>query len=320
MRNEGLIDSIVELLKALNIDIDRSRFVNDNVMIQCPFAHISGHRNGIDKKPSFGLKIVKNGLVFNCFTCYRKGRSFLQLVDLLIKEGIVSNKVDAYKLQNSIKVKFQDFYENKQSVENVVESNINLSVYNKLTKEFFDYNKSRGIDRVVVSILRLKYDAINKEIIFPCYNYSDKLLGFVKRGINGGYRNNIDTGQSLYLEWLIEKNTIGIVVEGMYDAARVYQLLYQLDLLDKYSVVGLYGAKVSKGQISLLGEYFDRLILMGDNDIAGIRMEKTIYYGIRKKVPLIKKAVYECKDPAGIKTAKKLNHYLKSAKLYSFIS
>jgi hypothetical protein len=59
---------------------------------------------------------------------------------------------------------------------------------------------------------------------------------------------------------------------------------------------------------------------MGDNDQAGIDMEKRIYTRLSKQVPLIWRARYDYQDPAKIPTAKTLAHVLEGATLYKSIA
>ena len=298
-----LRDRVIDFLEKIGIDVKLRRFTTDNVQIQCPFAIIpnSGHEHAIDRKPSFGLQITATGFRYNCFTCHRKGRSLVQFVDALVKEGVIESNISAYELQNSVKIEFPDYYE--QHYDNVKDDTDKFKIIpgeqhfsNVAVNELFC---KRKLERKTISEMGLLYDGKLWRIIFPCYNKKKIIIGYVAQFINGRlpkYKNFIDSGELLYLEWLI-KGKIGIIVEGMYDAIKVYQHLRNLDMLKKYSVVGTFGSEISSTQIDLFVRYFKVLILMGDNDYGGKRMEKSIYYMCRKKLPLIYKAEYPHKDP-----------------------
>src|SRR5690606_16370679 len=100
-----------------------------------------------------------------------------------------------------------------------------------------------------------------------------------------------------------KRNTIGIITEGMYDVLRTYYYLKELNLLDKYSVVGTFGAEVSVPQFRKIKEYFDRIILYGDNDSAGVGMERDIYKAVRRSIPIILKFNYKGHDAGKVKLA-----------------
>src|SRR5690606_37718317 len=79
--------------------------------------------------------------------------------------------------------------------------------------------------------------------------------------------------------------------------------LKELNLLDKYSVVGTFGAEVSVPQFRKIKEYFDRIILYGDNDSAGVGMERDIYKAVRRSIPIILKFNYKGHDAGKVKLA-----------------
>ncbi len=302
--NDQIRDATINYLGSIGIDVAYQRFTNDNIMLRCPFAKVGGHTHTIDSNPSFGIKVTRNGFTFNCFTCGRKGRSLIALVNMMNAEGVSDVNVQSvYDLQNSLQVQFPKWDETfilnpREEVKHDA-----LKNFKKKSLPMFKYNLKRGIRRSIGETFELHYDFENSKIIFPVFNYDNKLVGTVEHSIIGElpkYKNSdFDSGSYLYPEWLI-KGGIGIVVEGMYDTIKVYQHLKDWDMLRDYSVVNTFGSKVSAKQKRKLVKYFDRLILMGDNDMAGIKMERDIYDSIRKKLPLIFKANYRGSDPAEI--------------------
>jgi len=272
-----LRQAVIDMLENVGIDVTYQKFSNNNIMIRCPFAHISGHQSGFDGNPSFGIKITNNGFLFNCFTCDRRGRSLVALVKQLNEENVSSAKTDdAYKIQNSINIKFPDYYAKYEDNPRKVKLT-NLRNYSNDDLQFLEYNKDRGIGKDIINIFRLRFDKKNQQVIMPVFNSKDKLIGTVKHYINGQlpkYSNDFDTGHYLYGEWFLRKRT-GIIVEGMYDAIKVYKYLKELNWFNKYSVVGTFGANITNSQVNRMIKYFNTLILMGDHDDAGYKMNKS---------------------------------------------
>lgn len=311
--NRQLKTAIILMLEQLGLDVEVVRETNGNLQIRCPFANCAGslHTDGIDNNPSFGIKLNGGRFQFNCFTCSdKKGNSLIEFIQLLIEHGVVKDKGNAFSLQNAIKIKFPKYYE-KIVPEEKESAELDLSVYEEWDSEFYSYNGSRGLEKDTIEECELLYDMINKRVIFPVKNRRKENVGFVSHSIEGRkpkYSNECDTGKYLYLEWLI-KGKIGIICEGIYDALLTYQHIRNLGLLDKYSIVGMFGAEITTMQIKKLAFNFDRLVLMGDNDEAGIKMEQTIWKRLHKKIPLIMKVRYKGKDPGEIKSQEKFKNY-----------
>lgn len=315
--DELLRDRMVGFLEGIGLDVTYQRFSTDNLMLRCPFAKVGGHSNEIDKNPSFGIQITTAGIRYNCFTCHRKGRSLIQLVEELQEANLIDTGMSPYELQNSIKIEFPGFYD-EVDMNTKKQKAISLADYSTNHPEFLTYNvKKRRIDKNLIEIFRLRYDVKTERVIFPCYNKENGLIGLVKHYINGKlpkYKNDFNAGNSLYGEWLIHGKVI-IVVEGMYDVITIYKHLRDLKLLGTFSVVGMYGAEVTFEQCNMLVKHANAVILMGDNDFAGITMERDIYRMTNKKLPLVYRARYEGHDPDKL-TKEKFNDALNNRVLF----
>ena len=302
--NIALRERIIQILEKAGIDVTYKKFTTDNIMIRCPFAKVGGHTKEFDSNPSLGLKISDKGFLFNCLACHRRGRSFVEFIEMLKEYELIDNKVDAYTLQNSISIKFPAFGEN-YVLNPIDKTQLALPPIDNRTDAFWKYNcEQRGLNKLIVDRADLRYDKFMKQIIFPCYDYSGTLQGMVAHYINKKlpkYSNKyFDKGQYLYLEWLARKNTIGIITEGMYDTLVTFQHIKALRVNDKYSVVGTFGNEVSQEQMRKMAKLFNALFMYGDNDVAGIQMENTIYENIGGKIPMICRLDYIGKDPAEV--------------------
>ncbi len=337
MKNNSdiLTTRVVEFLESIGIDVSFKRFTNDNVQIRCPFAtlgtEISGHQHLVDSNPSLGIKITTDGFMWNCFTCHRKGRSFISFVNALQKYNLVKDSVDAYAIQNSVKVSFPDYYEqwiDNPSDEKIIDLSKFVSAYqSKAVREYHDkIRKAKGSSNYNHEVFQdcdVLYSREMHQIIFPQYDcdIKDIPVGYVEHYINGRkpkYNNNFDTGSYLFLEWMA-KGKIGIIIEGMYDTIKVYQHLKSLDMLKTHSAVGMFGSEVSSIQINKIVRLFHTIIIMGDNDDAGIGMEKRIYFGVRRKMPLIFRLRYNGKDPDQV-TLKQFERIIKSPTTFRTIA
>lgn len=308
---DSLNEKVIYLLDNLGVDVNNIRFTNDNIMIGCPFAAIGGHTNSIDRKPSFGLKVTDSGFYYNCFTCGVRGRGLVHLVEELNSYGLINGGIDeAYKLQSSLRLNFPeyefDFNNSDDSGYDLYEGDDGFSDY------FWEYNKKRGLNTTSISQLELKWDSKKESIIFPVFNFAKEEVGYVQHIPGKGYYNSkFDRDRTVYLEWLIKGKT-GILVEGMYDAAITYQHLRLNNLLDKYSVVAMFGSKVTLKQCALVEKHFDRVIIYSDNDLAGIKMDNDVYRILSKRMPLIFKLHYEGSDPGIIKNSKMFKKLLSN--------
>lgn len=303
------------IIDALGIDRERSFISGENVMVRCPFAAVEGHKNKVDTKPSFGLKLTREGFKANCFTCAKKADSLRGLVSLMRKYGLLPPSINVYIILNSIKVSFPGYYKRLKSIEEV--ENPKRKGGLDFTNKFWDYQKMRKIPETIIDKFMIRYSKIDATLIFPLYDYSGDYRGYVEKQLRDyptKYVNHAKVKNVLYGESLVKTDKI-IVVEGMYDVLRVYLFLMIMKKLGEYSVVGTIGANVSEGQVEkliFLGKVF---LLMGDNDFAGKKAMGVIHRGLRKKAPLIFRIPYGKKDPAKL-GLKEFGEALSKAVIY----
>lgn len=53
--------------------ISNTKDTGDSIMISCPFSRWT-HKNGSDRKPSFGIRYGNDISIYNCFSCGESGR------------------------------------------------------------------------------------------------------------------------------------------------------------------------------------------------------------------------------------------------------
>lgn len=304
--NEELTDAVIQFLESYGIDCGYKKFTNYNVQLRCPFAaYTLMHRDGVDRNPSFGLKVSNQGFMYNCFTCGKKGRSLISFIEELQKYNIIESTMDAYKLQNAIHPVFHEYGKGTyRDNKKIIVSKIPGEACSN-DRSYIKYNRDRGVKVSTLEHLSVRYIKRNAKIIFPVYNWKKQLNGYVEHKINNHYpkySNEVNKSENLYLEWLIRRNIVscGIIVEGIYDAIVTYQHLYDSGLLNTYNVVAMLGSKISYKQVDLVSSFFRRIILYADNDEAGIMMEEKFYNLGKGKIPVIYKMYYQGGDPADV--------------------
>lgn len=316
------INELINFLRDIGLDVERIRISNGNIQMSCPFASVNKlHKNGTDFNPSFGIKIDREkGFVYNCFTCGIKGHSLFQFIQELNNYNLINVDLNnVIKLQNKFLL---DILNNKQF--NVKNNNTYYNLIGNFDYDisFIDYNIERGVRIDIIKKLGIRYQKSSKKIIFPIYTIDNKYKGYIEKSLVNNfniskYINRINDSNFLYLEQFIN-STVGIVVEGVYDAIVTYQHLFDLKLLNEYSVVATLGANVSSKRLDRLVDFFDFIIIYSDNDIAGYNMSKIINNKLSDKVLMINKIIYNEKDPAEV-SLEKFNKYIKNIRPYKLI-
>lgn len=313
------MDSIVDLIKFVrDCGLDTSGYVErgGNLILRCPMAKAGKHRHTVDRKPSLALKVSEKGFQYNCFACGFRGSSLFRFIDTLKEEKLLGENADDMMLKHAISVKFPDFYKEEQTKNAQYMEYGVLSKFSRSSFVFDKYNmKKRGLSRRTIRKARLCYDAKRRTIIMPSYSFTNELLGWVEHPIGKKYYNNFDTRQSLYLEWLSDAPS-AILVEGMYDALKIYQHLDDLDLLDKFAVLGMYGTEVATEQVNRIVENYNQVLLMFDNDMAGINGEKNLHRMIKYRLPAVWHIDYEGHDPDCINSRKDFLNYLQKPRMF----
>lgn len=282
-------DNIVKLLKILkakNIDNDKSEWV----MCSCLFAKYK-HKKGTDSNPSGGIKIG-NGSYYHCFGCGTSGDITSILFDLLYlhkTHGIPAPEIaQAFSfLEDEDVFTFEPLEYTEADTENLntfVEfpsgwAEQHSSVFN--SKLASAYLTDRKVPQQIWTDFNLRYDNVKQMIIFPYKNANGKVAGGRGRSVNPNcdkkYRHydysytDPVTGKSknnTSLVWYRESQLSLddpkplIVVEGQFDAARIYQ--------QYRNVTAILTALVSEKKLEKLLMMCTEVLWMSDNDDAGI--------------------------------------------------
>jgi DNA primase len=134
------------------------------------------------------------------------------------------------------------------------------------------YLTSRRVTRDTVRTFGIGFytgkGLLHGRIVIPIHNASGELIAYAGRAIDGRepkYRFPAAFRKSLVLfnlhRAIAAKARTVFVVEGFFDAIAVHQA--------GYPVVALMGSTISRRQVGLLSDHFDRVVLMLDGDEAG---------------------------------------------------
>jgi DNA primase len=130
-------------------------------------------------------------------------------------------------------------------------------------------------------------------VTIPVYSPDGLCLGFVGRSVEGKVFKNtpgLQKSKTLFNLQRAKRHDKVFVVESSFDAIRLEQV-------GVYAVATL-GATISKEQRKLLKQYFNQVIVLGDNDDAGKNMSKKMidFFGSGCIAPELPEGVKDVSD------------------------
>jgi len=274
-------EGVFWVLDQLGIDRIRNRN-GKNVSVSCPLAKYGrrGHNSEVDYRPSLSILINPNmPSKVKCHACKFRGElsSLIRTINRyskdnlnpLLKKVIEMEDIDPEWLANSI----TDYeHVEERYVERIIDESEILNYTNKTHGYFVN---ERGLSIDTLKSWGTGYDHDNRRGFFPVRNIDSKLVGAVGRSINDyikpKYYNyfEFNKGRYLYGEDKCTSGSIGIIVEGIIDTLKLWQLLYDRDVLNEYSVVSILGSDPTEHQLNKIVKLFDVVILFFDNDGPG---------------------------------------------------
>lgn len=145
------------------------------------------------------------------------------------------------------------------------------------------YFEGRRITKESMVKFDLGYSEKQDSIIIPMQSPDGMSIGFVARTIEGKEFKNtpgLPKSKILFNLHRIKASKIVYVVESSFDAIRLDQV--------GFPAVATLGANVSSIQIELLKRYFTNIVLVADNDEAGIIMSEKLTEKIGNSITVIK--------------------------------
>jgi DNA primase len=251
-------EQVKRVLTGAGIDIEAE--YGTDYIIFCPY-----HNN--NRTPAG--EVSKDHGMFFCFGC--------QTTKTLIEFVMHTSNRTYFEAVRYIKSKEQN---------NNIEESINRALINK--PEFVQYDEllikrlnnqalesprairyfeGRKITNESISKFSLGYSEKQDSVTIPIHSPDGMCIGFVARTVEGKEFKNtpgLPKGKVLFNLHRVKTSNIVYVVESSFDAIRLDQV--------GFPAVATLGANVSAAQIRLLEKYFNSIVLIADNDDAGMIM------------------------------------------------
>jgi 5S rRNA maturation endonuclease (ribonuclease M5) len=145
-----------------------------------------------------------------------------------------------------------------------------------------NYLKYRKINSSSFTKFSLGYSEKQDSVTVPMHNHDGMCLGFVARTIEGKeFKNTPGLPKSKILFNLnrVKTSSTVYIVESSFDAIRLDQV--------GFPAVATLGANVSVSQIRLLEKYFNNVVLIADNDEAGVIMTDKLIEKLGSRVTVV---------------------------------
>ncbi|MEM0333615.1 MAG: DNA primase [Candidatus Aenigmatarchaeota archaeon] len=312
--------------------------VGRNYITLCPFHD--------EKTPSFVVSPEKQ--IYKCFGCSASGN-----VITFVREYLNLSFKDAVEYlagKYSIKIEYENLKELPK--ESTILDEIHDIFKDELIKDkqAIEYLRSRGLtdkdiidweiglartkkilslknsDKIIqelkkINILNEKNTLIfENRIIFPVKKINGSIVGYVGRSISENSRSKYinSPNSDIFIKSKVIygldkafKNIIStkeaIVVEGIFDVLALHRFFP--------NTVGVLTANITEAQANVLSKYAKKVILMFDNDVAGLSGTEKAISTLFKKGIEVKVVEYNSKDPdEAIKKEKNIIKNIKEAK------
>jgi DNA primase len=271
-------EQVRRVLTGSGIDIEAE--YGTDYIIFCPY-----HNN--NRTPAG--EVSKDHGMFFCFGC--------QTTKTLIEFVMYTSNRTYFEAVRYIKSKEQD---------NNIEDSVNKALIEK--PEFIQYDEllikrlnnqalespralryfeGRKINNNSIAKFSLGYSEKQDSVTIPIHSPDGMCIGFVARTVEGKEFKNtpgLPKGRTLFNLHRIKTSNIVYVVESSFDAIRLDQV--------GFPAVATLGANVSAAQIKLLEKYFNSVVLIADNDDAGVIMRDKL---IEKLGPVVTSAYIDKK-------------------------
>ncbi len=248
----------------LTAGIDVVYEVESDFIIFCPY-----HNNY--RSPA--AEISKESGLFYCFGC-QESHSLVEVIMHVTKRSyfesarMIDSKSESINFIESMESKLNkkpDFVE----FDLELIKRLNASALN--SQRAAQYYLGRGITKQSVERYLLGYSESQDMVTIPVHSPDGICLGFVGRSVEGKEFKNtpgLPKAKTMFNLFRAKRFDKVFVVESSFDAIRLEQA--------GAHAVATLGASVSGKQRELLKQYFNNVIILGDNDDAGREMAKKL--------------------------------------------
>ncbi len=261
-------EQVARVLESCGVTIESE--TADDFLVMCMYH---------DNKRTPAGEVNKETGLFYCFSCnqtstleklvmFMTHRSYFEAVRLIDSKRVDSNVVA--DITKALKPKEEKFFDQAQ----ITRLHQNL-LKSRRGQDYLEFrNIAGGIERY-----ELGYSENHDMVTVPVHDPDGNPLGFVARSIEGKEFKNtsgLRKSHTLFNLHRVKAKSEVVIVESSFDAIR-------LDLAGIPAVASL-GAGVSKAQLELLNQYFNRVIIVPDADQAGKEMRDKLIRHLGNKV------------------------------------
>jgi DNA primase len=272
----SLLASGIDIVSEVDIDF----------IIFCPF-----HNN--NRTPAG--EVHKTSGMFYCFACQEtkelvevimqaSGRSYFEAARLIDSKSDSKNILENVTQMLEKKIEFEEY--DSEMIDKLNSNALSM-------ERAADYYKSRKITKESVIKYKLGYSDKQDMVTIPVYSPNGICLGFVVRSVEGKVFKNtpgLQKSKTLFNLQRAKRHDKVFVVESSFDAIRLEQV--------GVHAVATLGATISKEQRKLLKQYFNQVIVLGDNDEAGRNMSKKMieFFGSGCIAPELPEGIKDVSD------------------------
>jgi DNA primase len=266
---------IKSILKTLNINVVGE--TGNDFLAYCPF-HSNRHSSSFSVSKEIGAWLCFNpscgesGTLIDLVKRITKRNDYEALRFITVKEAEVMANFDEL-LEDTLEEK-PDFIE------------FDSTTIDKLTSEMKQYEDgknymyTRGFTDETLEYFNVGYSNNRSMVTVPVHSPDGICVGVVGRSIKEKeFKNSPGLPRNSTIFNIHRAKRIGatcVVVESSFDAMRVHQAGFP-------NVVATLGGHISSNNLSLLNRYFNRIIIMTDNDEAGRSLGNNILNKLRNK-------------------------------------
>jgi len=240
----------VEVLEQLGVDVHRVS--GGEITGRCPVHHKYKGRDST----RYSWAINSESGLWHCWTCGAKG-NLGHLVSALSADPKMLWNVQRHLIVSGLRKDTDEVVDRPPAV--------NWSEYARFAPLPPQILELRQLSEIEARRFGIRFDTSNKSLIIPIVSPIGELLGWQakKSGWFNNYPEGVRKGSTLFgIERAIENTAL--LVESPLDVVRFHSVVPS-----GVSALASFGAAVSKEQIRLLCDRFDKLIIAMDNDSSG---------------------------------------------------
>ena len=307
-------DKVISLLAAAGI-LNKETVISrgQQINISCPLAQWT-HKKKVDVHPSCTVRCsLDKETIYYCFSCKDCGPLWMLFDTLRSFTG--DNKFRKLALEAFL----EDNGDGNVNVERVFslrEAEPLQACANGLSTWFYgldvgrpevvEYIKSRGVIEDAVRCFNLRWDSVEKRVVFPMYTFDGEFHGAVGRSVvkdafiryrmYGGSKAHLGYGFPYFSEHFSKIKYV-LLMEGFIDEVKTWSNLVQLGLDSVYFPLCAYTSSLSDEQCNALSLFYKPVIGLWDDDPAGRGARVKSLTKLSRKVPNYRDVLLGKKDP-----------------------